>query len=126
MACVPSSMLGGCAGKAESGTYGAKNGLENGAANGKVAVVTATLDKAGRVVLPKKIRDKLHLKTGAAFKIEIVGDKIELEQELPKVRIVRNARGRRVVIGWEGFDGAKAVQEIREERMENLMPAKRR
>jgi hypothetical protein len=29
-------------------------------------------------------------------------------------------------MGWEGFDAAKAVQEIREERMENLMPAKRR
>jgi AbrB family looped-hinge helix DNA binding protein len=110
----------------EEEAHGAKNGLENGAANGKVVAMTATLDKAGRVVLPKKIREKLHLKTGAAFKIEIVGDKIELEQELPKVRIVRNARGRRVVMGWEGFDAAKAVQENREERMENLMPAKRR
>ncbi|MCE2693280.1 MAG: hypothetical protein LW645_03285 [Verrucomicrobiaceae bacterium] len=60
--------------------------------------MTATLDKAGRVVLPKKIRDKRHLK------IEIVGDKIELEQEMPKVRIVRNARGRRVVMG-DGLGG---------------------
>jgi AbrB family looped-hinge helix DNA binding protein len=100
--------------------------LESGAKNGKIHAMTAILDKAGRVVLPKKIREKLHLKTGTAFKIEIVGDKIELEQELPKVQIVRNARGRRVVMGWEGFDAAKAVQEMREERMENLMPAKRR
>lgn len=105
---------------------GWRNGLESGAKNGKLHAMTAILDKAGRVVLPKKIREKLHLKTGAAFKIEIVGDKIELEQELPKVQIVRNARGRRVVMGWEGFDAAKAVQEMREERMENLMPAKRR
>ncbi len=88
--------------------------------------MTATLDKAGRVVLPKKIREKMHLKTGTTFKIEIVGDNIELEQELPKVRVVRNAKGRRVVMGWEDFDAVKAVQEMREERMERLTPPKRK
>jgi AbrB family looped-hinge helix DNA binding protein len=100
--------------------------LENRAENGNVRAMTAILDKAGRVVLPKKIREKLQLKTGATFKIEIVGDKIELEQKMPKAQVVRNARGRRVLVGWEGFDAVKAVQEIREERMENLSPSKRR
>ena len=64
--------------------------------------MTTTHDKAGRV-----------------------GDKIELEQEAPKVQIVRNAKGLPVVMGWEGSDAVKALQEMREEQMDRLMPPKR-
>lgn len=74
---------------------------ENGIGYG----MTATLDKAGRIVLPKKLREKLHLKPGAKFTIEFVGDKIEIEKEAPKLRIVRKG-GVRMVMGWEGFDAA--------------------
>lgn len=81
--------------------------------------MTATLDKAGRIVLPKKLREKLHLKPGAKFNIEVVGDKIEIEEEVPKPRIVRK-RGVRVIMGWEGFDAVKAIKEMREEREEKL------
>lgn len=81
--------------------------------------MTATLDKAGRIVLPKKLRDRLHLKPGAKFNIEVVGDKIEIERESPKLKIVRKG-GVRVVMGWEGFDAAKAVNEMREEYLEKL------
>ena len=77
--------------------------------------MTATLDKAGRIVLPKKLRDRLHLKPGAKFNIEVVGEKIEIEREVPSVKVVRNKHGRRVVVGWEGFDAAKAVREMHEE-----------
>ena len=87
--------------------------------------MTTTLDKAGRVMLPVKIREKLKLTAGTVFKIEIVGDKIELEQDVPKVQIVRNTKGLPVVMGWEGFDAVKAVQQMREEQMERLMPPKR-
>ncbi len=54
---------------------GAHHGMENGIGYG----MTATLDKAGRIVLPKNLREKLHLKPGAKFRIEVVGDKIEIE-----------------------------------------------
>ncbi len=74
-----------------------------------------TLDKAGRIVLPKKVRDRLHLKPGAKFKLEVVGEKIEIEQEAPSVKVVRNRHGRRVVVGWESFDAAKAVRQMHEE-----------
>lgn len=80
-----------------------------------------TLDKAGRVVLPKPMREKLHLREGAKLRAEIVGDKIELGQEAPAVKIVRKKNGLRVVVGWEGFDAAKAVREMREEQMERLL-----
>ena len=73
--------------------------MENGIGYG----MTATLDKVGRIVLPKNLREKLHLKPGAKFSIEVVGDKIEIELEAPKLGIVRKG-GVRMVMGWEGFD----------------------
>ena len=76
--------------------------------------MTATLDKAGRVVLPKRVREKLHLKTGTVFKLEVVGDKIELECEAPKTQVAWKD-GLPVVMGWEGFEAAKAINEMREE-----------
>ncbi len=84
-------------------------------------VAILTLDKAGRLVLPKPMRDKLHLREGAKLKAEIVGDKIELEQEVAQVKIVRKKGGRRVVVGWKGFDAAQAVREMRMDQMERLL-----
>ena len=81
---------------------------------------TLTMDKAGRVVLPKPIRDRLHLQTGAKLRIEIVGDKLELSQEVPEVKIARGKSGRRIVTGWVGFDAAKAVREMREDQVARL------
>lgn len=38
----------------------------------------STLDKAGRVVLPKPLRDELHLEPGDALEIEASGEDITL------------------------------------------------
>ncbi len=81
---------------------------------------TVMIDKAGRLVLPKLIRERLHLRPGAQLKAEIVGDKIELSQEIPVAKIVRKKDGLPVVVGWEGFDAARAVLEMREEQVERL------
>lgn len=80
---------------------------------------TLTIDAAGRLVLPKTMRDKLHLRAGSKLRAEIVGDKIELEQETAEVKIVKRGK-RRVVVGWEGFDAARAVREMREDQVERL------
>ncbi len=77
------------------------------------------LDKAGRLVLPKAIRDRLHLSAGSKLRAEVVGDKLELTPEATEVQLVKRGK-RRVVVGWEGFDAAKAVQEMREDQMERL------
>jgi AbrB family looped-hinge helix DNA binding protein len=81
---------------------------------------TVSVDKAGRLVLPKPIRERLRLRPGTLLKAEIVGDKIELSQEIPKAKIVRKKDGLPVVVGWEGFDAARAVREMREEQAERL------
>lgn len=98
---------------------GQKNGVTNGAGCVIIGPMTATLDKAGRLVLPKKLREKLRLRAGMVFKLDVVGDKIELEQELPKTEIAwRN--GLPVVMGWEGFDAGKAVRDALEDLEERL------
>jgi AbrB family looped-hinge helix DNA binding protein len=38
-----------------------------------------TLDKAGRVVIPKKLRDKLHMSAGDSFQVESTDEKIVLK-----------------------------------------------
>jgi len=46
-----------------------------------IAIMTAklTLDKAGRVVIPKKVRDKLRMAAGDSFELESRDEKIVLK-----------------------------------------------
>ncbi len=45
-----------------------------------IAIMTAklTLDKAGRVVIPKPLRDKMHMSPGDSFELESTDEKIIL------------------------------------------------
>ena len=101
--------------------HGIVNAIENGFSYANVIPMTATvtLDKAGRLVLPKPVRDQLHLRAGSKLRLDVIGDHMELTQEVPEVQIVRRGK-RRVVVGWEGFDAAKAVREMREEQVARL------
>jgi AbrB family looped-hinge helix DNA binding protein len=47
--------------------------IYNGIMNGKV-----TLDRAGRVVLPKNLRDELHLSPGDTLDVTVQGDEVTL------------------------------------------------
>ena len=80
---------------------------------------TLTLDKAGRVVIPKSIREKMHLREGSRLQLKLVGDRLELSHAPLEVHLERRGR-RRVIVGWEGFDAAQAVSEAREEHLERL------
>ena len=46
--------------------------------NGVMATSFATLDSAGRVVIPKALRDQLHLEAGDKFDVEVEGGKLML------------------------------------------------
>jgi AbrB family looped-hinge helix DNA binding protein len=50
--------------------------------------MTVTMDKAGRIVIPLKVRQKLHLKPGVSFDIATTPSGIQLEPKRPEGRIV--------------------------------------
>ena len=49
--------------------------------------MTVTMDAAGRVVLPKAIRERAQLRPGAPLEVRVVDGRIELEPAHAKVRV---------------------------------------
>ena len=80
---------------------------------------TISVDKAGRCVLPKRIRERMHLHEGSRLRLELTGETLELTPVAAEVRLERIGK-RRVIVGWEGFDAAKAVTEARVEHLERI------
>lgn len=50
-----------------------------------IPIMTVTLDKAGRVVLPKGLRDQMQLGPGDRLELESAGERITLRPIRPKV-----------------------------------------
>ncbi len=53
--------------------------------------MTITIDRAGRVVIPKEIRDRLHLQPGSELEIEVSGEEITLQAPTAETRLVEKA-----------------------------------
>ena len=82
--------------------------------------VTIKLGKAGRLVVPKQVRDRLQLREGSRLRIEVGADAFSCTTEDEPVKIENRPDGLPVVVGWDGFDAAKAVQEAREQHLDRL------
>jgi AbrB family looped-hinge helix DNA binding protein len=67
-----------------------------------MATMMASIDRAGRVVIPKDVRDRLGLGADAEVEVEVDGDAIRLVPVRP--------RGRRIVEvdGWPVIEQADA------------------
>ena len=77
-----------------------------------------TLDKAGRVVIPKRLRDKLHMAAGDSFQLENTDEQIVLKPMREGGRMIKK-RGMWVFhtgkpLSAEVVDSV--IQSIREER----------
>jgi AbrB family looped-hinge helix DNA binding protein len=55
---------------------------------GNVNGMTVTMDKAGRIVLPAKIREKMMLTPGVKFKLDGEGDQLRLDRVRPVSRLI--------------------------------------
>ncbi|MCW1884754.1 AbrB/MazE/SpoVT family DNA-binding domain-containing protein [Luteolibacter flavescens] len=77
---------------------------------------TLTVDKAGRIILPKPIRDLMHLSAGSKLEAEIVGGRLQItpeEEEDPPFKMVD---GVMVILGGGPTPGGleKAVRDERD------------
>jgi AbrB family looped-hinge helix DNA binding protein len=86
-----------------------------------------TIDKAGRVVIPKKVRDELHLAPGDALEMESAGEQITLRPVRGTAPLTKE-RGVWVFRICENLSAETTDQligQIREERdLSNLGPRK--
>ena len=77
------------------------------------------IDRAGRIVVPKKFRDALHLKPGTRLKLEQAGERLVLEQDYPEPRLEMQD-GLLVMVGGPPLtveDVKELIDEQRERRM---------
>lgn len=62
--------------------------------------MNTTIDRAGRVVIPKQLREIAGLRPGSPLRVEYRDGKIEIEAKAPKARLVR--KGSLLVISIPG------------------------
>jgi AbrB family looped-hinge helix DNA binding protein len=67
------------------------------------------IDRFGRVLIPKKVRDRLGLGAGEEMALGVEGDRLILEHQVPRDVIVR--KGRALVFDVEGQSDIRAAQE---------------
>jgi AbrB family looped-hinge helix DNA binding protein len=53
-----------------------------------IMTTTVEIDKAGRIVVPKNLRDALHLTPGTRLKVERSGHTLILDPDFPQARLV--------------------------------------
>ena len=83
---------------------------------------TVTLDKAGRVVIPKALRDELRLVPGDSLTLESDGDHVMLRpvrsaSALHKKRGIWVFRGNRTLTAVETDQALESVREVRHQEL---------
>jgi AbrB family looped-hinge helix DNA binding protein len=80
-----------------------------------------SIDQAGRLVLPKPLRQRLRLRAGDFLTVEVRGDAIELRPNKPTAKLKR-VNGVLVYSGGESWDTNRdLVAESREDRINDLI-----
>ncbi len=80
------------------------------------------IDKAGRIVVPKKLRDDLHLVPGTRLRIERSGDRLVFEQAFSEPQLIKKD-GMWVVSGGTAadVDTSEVLRQGYAERMERIL-----
>lgn len=61
--------------------------VQNGIQNGMSTTIDTTIDAAGRLIVPKSMRDALHLTPGGRVRLRLEGDHIEIARHPVEARI---------------------------------------
>ena len=78
------------------------------------------MDKAGRVVLPKKLRERFCLQGGDTLALEVKGDEIHLRPQNTKTRLER-VNGVLVLVSELPLpEGRDLVSDSRDERIDQI------
>ncbi len=78
------------------------------------------IDHAGRVVLPKALRERFHIRGGDTLEIEVKGETIQLRPQNPRIQLER-VNGVLVLRGPTTVPAhSDLVAEARAERIEEL------
>ena len=78
------------------------------------------MDQAGRVVLPKKLRERFRLQSGDTLALEVKGDEIHLRPQKAKTRLER-VNGVLVLVSEIALpEGRDLVSESRDERIDEI------
>ena len=83
--------------------------------------MTITVDRAGRIVLPKQIRERLRIQSGCALSLEERAEGILLRPVRRRASLILKSglllhRGEAV----RGYDWSRMVEDQREERMQDV------
>ncbi|MCB1034643.1 MAG: AbrB/MazE/SpoVT family DNA-binding domain-containing protein [Acidobacteria bacterium] len=81
----------------------------------------ATIDRFGRILIPKSLRDDLGVEPGTVFEIELSDGAVQLRPLLEEPELV-NERGLLVHRGKPVGDVENTLQRVREERIRKFFP----
>ena len=86
---------------------------------------TISMDKAGRIVIPKEVRERIGADETTRFDLEVVLDRIELKPKgdgKPQPKVFKEGRMSVVSTGGEPFDAVASISALREERLVGTTP----
>ena len=67
--------------------------MSDGVRIGKVCAMNTTIDSAGRIVVPKAIRDQLGFRAGTRLRLRVREGRLELEPEPAAIRLEQRDEG---------------------------------
>lgn len=77
--------------------------------------IRSTIDSAGRLVLPKAVREAINLTGGTEVEIRVAGDHLEIEPVPAEVSLVRKG-GFLIAVPKKASDKKLTVEEVEETR----------
>jgi AbrB family looped-hinge helix DNA binding protein len=86
------------------------------------SVATCGIDKAGRIIIPKAMRERLQLLPGSEVSITEDGEQLHIARAVREGRLVR-VHGRLVFTGGDSgeFDIDEAIEKVRSLRDEDVL-----